>query len=205
MGATCWTFKAALSLIDLTLEIAILFPTQRHLKLSCLLKLKKFQRDFKIWKASKSFFKKTWSENDKLFEKFHARLRLRGSRVSWKRASSSLMRTIYSKYLRSATATAATTQATTTATTTATKTMTTTAILLTAETTLAMVVRAAEVQSCQKHGNEILLAVEWRLKWWMKPSAYDPSRWLEASLCPSRSLQNQLKLAFHFIKVSKMI
>ena len=145
MGATCWTFKAALSLIDLTLEIVILFPSQRHLKLSCLLKLKKFQRDFKIWKASKSFFKKTWSENDKLFEKFHARLRLRGSRVSWKSVSSSLMRTIYSKYLRSATAT---TQA-------APTTTTTTAILLISETTLETVVRTAEVQSSQKHGNEI--------------------------------------------------
>ena len=163
MGATSWTFKAALSLIVLTLEIAILFPTQRHLKLSCLLKLKKFQRDFKIWKASKSFFKKTWSENDKLFEKFHARLRLRGSRVSWKRASSSLMRTIYSKYLRSATAT-----------TQAMPTTTTTAILLISETTLETVVRAAEVQSCQKHGNEILLVVVCRLTWWMKPIGLRP-------------------------------
>ena len=73
------------------------------------------------------------------------------------------MRTIYSKYLRSATAT--TQAAPTTTTTTATKTMTTSAILLISETTLETVVRAAEVQSCQKHGNEILLVVVCRLTW----------------------------------------
>ena len=71
------------------------------------------------------------------------------------------MRTIYSKFLRSATATAATTQAAPTTTTTTA----TTAILLISETTLETVVRAAEVQSYQKHGNEILLVVVCRLTW----------------------------------------